>query len=36
MGKLGIIKDFVLPREIHIGCRQQETFAGNEIMIVMR
>jgi len=25
-----------LPREIHIGCRQQETFAENEIMIVMR
>lgn len=36
MGKSGIIKDFVLPREIHIGCRQQETFAENEIMIVMR
>lgn len=29
MGKSGIIKDFVLPREIYIGCRQQETVAEN-------
>lgn len=29
IGKSGIIKDFVLPREIYIGCRQQETVAEN-------
>ena len=29
MGKSGIIKDFVLPQEIYIGCRQQETVAEN-------
>lgn len=29
MGQLGIIKDFVLPREIYIGCRQQETVVEN-------
>ena len=29
MGKSGIIKDFVLPREIYIGCTQQETVAEN-------
>ena len=29
VGKPGIMRDFVLPREIYIGCRQQKTIAEN-------
>mgnify|MGYP004452153149 CR=1 FL=1 len=30
IGKLGIIREFVMPQEIHIGCRQQETVKENQ------
>ena len=29
VGKSGIIRDFVLPKEIYIGCQQQKTIAEN-------
>lgn len=29
IGKPGIIKDFVMPKEIYIGCKQQETIKEN-------